>query len=319
MRKPAVSENGNGQRGAEGGISVIICTRNRAALLGRALRSLAEQSLDPKQFEVVVVDDGSRDNTPGVCDAFHSELPNLICVRTDANMGIAIARNAGLKACTGEYILFTDDDCIADRYWVERMKAGLNREPIVAGCVASPFTNYIELCHNIAHFHAFMPGQKPGPKESIAGANMGFRRSAVEELKGFRRIAHRSDDMEIAFRARLKGYRPHFVPGAIVTHDPRRTSLATILSYAFVDGTSSVVLRNRYRRLLRTPLVLRSAPLLLLSAPAVALAATARIYLRNRSLMKLLLTAPVVYAIKMAWCIGAARGLRGMARDAVER
>ena len=294
-------------------VSIIICTYNRAPLLKRVLRSLTKQSLPLNQFEVIVVDDGSQDETAHVCEVMVGEMPNLRYVSTGTNLGLAKARNVGFKAARGDYILFTDDDCIADRRWVERMREALVLNEIAAGAVASPTESFLKLCHNIAEFHPFMPGQKEGQREFIAGANMGFQRSALDDLNGFKDKTNPSEDMELILRARMKGYRAYFVPDAMVEHDPDRTTLASIFKYAAQHAAQTVILRNRYRSLLRTPFILRSPALLLAAAPAIALKVTSGIYIRNPRVAKLLYTAPMVYALKLAWCWGAARSLRNSA------
>ena len=141
-------------------ISVILCTYNRARLLERALCSLSRQSISPDHFEVIVVDDGSHDDTETVCKKMFNELSNLRYVSMGSNSGTSSARNLGITASVGDYLLFTDDDCIVAENWVECMADALDKEPIVAGAVASPIKNYFQLSHNIAQFHAFMPGAK---------------------------------------------------------------------------------------------------------------------------------------------------------------
>ncbi len=116
-------------------VSVIIRTYNRAHLLKRALHSLARQTLSTEQFEVIVVDDGSKDSTKGVCEAMRRKLPNLRYVSSGTNNGLGSATNLGIKSARGDNILFIDDDCIAKEDWVERLSASLNREQIVAGSV----------------------------------------------------------------------------------------------------------------------------------------------------------------------------------------
>lgn len=291
-------------------ISVIICSYNRASLLKSALRSLTQQTLMPKQFEVIVVDDNSNDETAEVCDTMRCELPNLKYVSTDTNVGSGPARNLGIEMATGNHILFMDDDCLAAENWVERLSSVLNQEPIVAGAVASPTSNYFKLCHNIAQFHAVMPGQNDGPIEFLAGANMAFRRSVLKELNGFQKNRKYAPDWEIVLRARMKGYCPFFVSDAVVTHDPDRTTLTSILKYSTEHASETILLRNKYRSLLRAPFFLRSPTFILAAAPLMAFKATADIYLHNLSLAKFFWTAPVVYAIKLAWCWGAAIGLR---------
>jgi len=92
-------------------ISVIIPTRNRASLLGHSLGSLARQTLAARDFEVVVVDDGSSDDTPRVCRRAARRM-NLRYVRLDP-AGIAAAKNAGIFVSSAPLLFFFDDDDIA--------------------------------------------------------------------------------------------------------------------------------------------------------------------------------------------------------------
>jgi glycosyltransferase involved in cell wall biosynthesis len=303
-------------------ISVILCTYNRARLLERALCSLSRQTISLDHFEVIVVDDGSQDDTETVCKKMFHGLPNLRYVSTGINSGASSARNLGITASVGDYLLFTDDDCIVADNWIERMADALNKEPIVAGAVASPIKNYFKLCHNIAQFHEFMPGQKEGPKDFLVGANMAFHRSVLKELDGFKSCEEDvcdASDMEIILRARSKGYSTFFEPAAIVMHDPNRTSMSDILKYSAVHSAVTIHLRNRYRELLNTPFILLSPFLLIAAAPVVALKVTAGIYLSNPKLARYISTAPVVYALKLAWCWGAASSLRKKRRADKER
>jgi GT2 family glycosyltransferase len=240
-------------------VSVVICTYNRAQLLKRTLHSLTLQTVRPEQFEIIVVDDGSVDETPEVCLQLRQDLPHMKYVSNGVNSGISCSRNKGIKSAEGEFILFTDDDCIANNDWVERMSAALEREPVVAGAVESSESNYIRLCHNIAEFHPFIPGCKRRPVEFIAGANMGFRRSVLDELGGFDAKVKTAEDMEFILRARSKGYRIYLACDAIVTHDHNRTNLDTVFKYSAKHAAETILLRNKYRSLLGTPFVLRSS------------------------------------------------------------
>ena len=291
-------------------VSVIICTYNRASSLKRTLQSFIRQTIPTEEFELLVVDDGSVDNTAEVCRQMQVELPNLKYLSAGTNIGLASAANLGIESSKGDYILFTDDDCLAKEDWIERMQAALELEDIVAGAVESPTSNYIKLCHNISQFHCFMPGRKVEWVDFVAGANVGFKRSVLEELGGFEQDRRCCPDTEFILRARMKGHRIFFADNAIITHDPARTTLASIFQYSSVHACHTIPLRNKYRKLMRTPFVLRSRALVLLAAPVIALKITLGIYLGNLRLIRVIHTAPVLFALKLAWCWGAACGLK---------
>ncbi|RJP68698.1 MAG: glycosyltransferase family 2 protein [Candidatus Abyssobacteria bacterium SURF_17] len=289
--------------------SVIICTYNRHHLLERALRALERQSVGLESFEVIVVDDASTDETPRVCSMMSRELPNMRYYVTDKNLGVGEAGNVALRHARGEYLLFTDDDCVAREDWVDHMSAALANEHIVAGAIESPTSSFIRLCHNIDQFHLYMLGRKNGYIRFIAGANMGLRRSLVEKIGSFEQGRRIGPDTEFGLRACENGYRIFFEPKAVVVHDPERSDFTTILKHSADHASETIFLRNRYRLFLHTPFVLRSPLLTLLAAPLIALWVTLGIYGRNPKLARMFWTAPVVYALKLAWCWGAARGL----------
>ena len=143
----------------------------------------------------------------------------------------------------------------------------------------------------------------------IAGANMGFRRTIWEDVGPFC-AGFPLPDMEWILRAREKGHTIDFVPAAMVTHDPPRCDWRSIVAYSAAHAHHSIGLRLKHRNLLGTPLVLRNRWLLLPAAPLIALITTARIFLANRKLWRFLHLGPHLFWLKLAWCLGAVRGLR---------
>lgn len=112
----------NGQNVQSCAISVVICTQNRSADLDRCLAALERQTLSPSSFEVVIVDNGSKDDTPGVVARYCDRLPHFRgCFEPRA--GLSIARNTGIAMSFGDIIAYTDDDAEAHPEWVERILA----------------------------------------------------------------------------------------------------------------------------------------------------------------------------------------------------
>lgn len=290
--------------------SIIISTYNRSHLLKRLLLALPSQTLAPDSYEVLVVDDGSADDTADVCREMMGKITNLKYLSTRKNVGLPKAQNLAIREARGQHLLFTDDDCIPEKDWAVQLSSALDREPIVAGAINTTRSNFSTVCHNISEFHPFMPGRSAGYTAFIAGANMGLRRTVIKELGGFLEDRPCCPDMEMGLRARERGYAVYYDPAAVVTHDPERTNLKSIFKYSADHASSTILLRHKYQTVLRTPFILKSPALILAAAPVIALKVTAGIYLRNYRLARYIWTAPVIYALKLAWCWGAARGLR---------
>jgi glycosyltransferase involved in cell wall biosynthesis len=274
-------------------------------MLKKALISVTEQTIKPEDFEVIIVDDASLDETSHICNSFKELLPNLIYLHTGKNIGLGRARRLGIETAKGSYILFTDDDCIVSQNWVERFNYYLKDKPVVSGSVHSPCLDYITLSLNIAEFHAYM-GNNSGYKDFIAGANMGFQREVLRELEDFKNIStgRHSDDLDLILQAREKNYHPYFASDVTVYHYPPRRNLLSSMKHFTARGRTSILLRNKYAGLLNTPFILKSSLLILPASPVIALKVTAGIYLQ-REFWKYICNAPLVYLYKLAWCYGA--------------
>ena len=106
-------------------ISVLIITRNRAKMLANCLDSIAAQTRMPD--EVIVVDNASSDNTKKVALSFKRKLPMVYTY--ERQIGMPYARNKGIKETSGTLLLMLDDDCEADKFWVERMEKSHQKYP----------------------------------------------------------------------------------------------------------------------------------------------------------------------------------------------
>lgn len=111
-------------------LSVIIPTRNRAALLKNTLNSIVGQELDKSIFEVIVVDNNSTDNTKEVCDEFKDKL-NITCF-FEAKLGLHNGRHAGMKLAKSEILVYADDDIEALPTWLNGILDSFNLNEKIA-------------------------------------------------------------------------------------------------------------------------------------------------------------------------------------------
>lgn len=204
-------------------VSVVVCAYNAERTMDSCLASLKE--LNYPNYEVIVVNDGSRDRTLEITQRY-----DYVRLINQENKGLSVARNVGMAAATGEIMAYTDSDCMVDPDWLTYLVAkflssgvaavgGPNLSPpedsLVPACVAvSPgVPTHILLSDEVA--------------EHIAGCNMAFRREILEEINGFNPIFRTAgDDVDICWRLQDKGYTIGFSPTAIVWHFRRNTVAA---------------------------------------------------------------------------------------------
>jgi GT2 family glycosyltransferase len=197
---------------------VIVCTYNGGRTLDQCLRSLA--ALDYPDYEVIVVDDGSTDDTPAILARF----PEVRAVH-QPNRGLSAARNVGLREAGGTVVAYTDSDCFADPDWLTYLVYQLQRSgaAAVGGPNLTPEDGWLAACV------AASPGQPTHVLESdqvaehIPGCNMAFRRDALEAINGFDpQFRKAGDDVDVCWRLQQAGFWITFAPGAFVWHHRRQ-------------------------------------------------------------------------------------------------
>ena len=199
-------------------VSVVVCSYNGGGTLEQCLKSL--ERLDYPDYEIILVDDGSTDDTQSIAAKFTS-------VRTirQVNMGLSAARNVGLYAATGEIVAYTDSDCFADQDWLGLLirqftKTGASA---VGGPNLTPDDGWLAGCVAAA------PGQpthvliSDEEAEHIPGCNMAFRAEVLKQIGGFDPMFRKAgDDVDICWRLMDAGHLVRFAPGAFVWHHRRQ-------------------------------------------------------------------------------------------------
>src|SRR5574340_52790 len=103
--------------------SVIICTYNRADLLKESILSVQNQDFPSDQYEIIVVDNNSADDTKDVVTETAKDSPVRIIYVFEGKQGLSHARNTGINNSDGEIIVFTDDDVEAEKSWLRELVA----------------------------------------------------------------------------------------------------------------------------------------------------------------------------------------------------
>lgn len=221
---------------AEVELSVAICTRNRCASLLRAIESLAGPA--ETAWELLVVDNGSRDETAGACRELAAELPVPLRVVCEPEPGLSHARNRALAEAQGRVIVFLDDDATCHPGFVDAharafadpdvVASGGRIRPVLPPDVRGRLRRHLEcaLGGPTGHYDfGRVPGEIPGERGIFLpfGGNLGLLRGEALALGGFRSDLGFGGQLvpgeETALLARLAGRgRLRYVPGATVDH-----------------------------------------------------------------------------------------------------
>lgn len=215
LRKPRVREHRSTPW-----VSVVVPALNEEAVIGTCLESLARQSMPRDQFEVIVVDNGSTDDTEGVAKSFRDRLTLSVLRKTGAP--VSAVRNRGADVARGEYLAFLDADCVAGRDWLKLACTSLDGQPdtvlgafyrVPKGCPWTPQAWYGD-----------QYWLRSGNVSYVPASNLFLRRTAFLALGGFDEGIATSEDCEFCHRARRSGVRVAALPGLSVVHlgYPRR-------------------------------------------------------------------------------------------------
>lgn len=236
-------------------ISAVVCTNRRAEVLHRALESLASQTLDHSEFEVIVVFDQRDAETAGVVNDYEDELINLHRVDDDGR-GLSNARNVGYEEADGEYVAFIDDDARADHDWLEAYLRSFDDLTPTPDCMGGPVRPEFE-----SAVPRWMPSSFPGlpirdfgdeprwlsfPEDRVIGTNMAFPRRFLEETGGFptdlgRKHGTLLSNEETVLQAKAaKGSGIFYDPAAGVEHliPAKRMTMRYLLARHYWQGIS---------------------------------------------------------------------------------
>ena len=228
--------------------SLIIPVFNRPQEVDELLESLCQQTI--KDFEVVVVEDGSTEKCDAVCERYADKLELHYYFKP--NSGPGPSRNYGADRSQGEYLIILDSDVIVPENYLETIKAELDREPCDAfggpDRAHESFTP-IQKAINYAMTSFFTTGGIRGGKHKMdkfypRSFNLGIKKGVYEALGGFAPMRY-GEDIDLSTRIFKGGYSCRLFPEAFVYHK-RRVKFSSFFRQVKHSGEARVVLRNKY-------------------------------------------------------------------------
>jgi glycosyltransferase involved in cell wall biosynthesis len=221
-------------------ISVVVPVRNGMPWLEHQLRALAAQQIE-FDWEVVVADNGSDDETSSCVLRWSKQCPHIHLVDASARGGAGAARNIGAGVARGRLLAFCDADDVVRPRWLASMSAALADADLVAG---------------VFDFSALdgVPQSIPVPAATrqlgflpfALGANFGVRREAFEAVQGFSEELSPGEDVDLCWRLQLAGYRFAVSVDAAV-EKRERNGVRPMFSAAWAYGRCGPRLYSRYR------------------------------------------------------------------------
>ena len=228
-------------------VSLIICTRDRCRKLARHLESLRLITFE-RNWEIVVVDNGSVDETDFVVREFIGTAPAPVSFAFEPKPGKSNALNRALGISRGKIIVFTDDDCYPARDFLRRVWSAFEDSSVgyITGRILLHDPEDAPETINESITPRIFPGRhylRPG---TVMGANMAFRRQVLIDIGGFDPLFgpgapfKSTEDLDLGSRASAKGWMGQYHPEVVVRHHhERRACDVAYLAKCYSIGTGA--------------------------------------------------------------------------------
>jgi len=243
-------------------ISAIVCTHNRADFVVKAIKSLAAQTLNNDDYEILVIDNGSKDDTQKLVENERLTVSNLRYIY-EPRANLSHARNLGLTSSRGDILAFLDDDAIACPVWLEEISRAFESiQPppkLVCGPVepiwGAPRPAWL-IDEFLGPYSVLDWSQTPRPLEDgewIVGANFAVSRDILSVFGGFDERFGRSgkslvsgEDTILTEQIRSAGHTVYYAPTIKVNHyiHPKRVSKLWFYRRVFWGATSRGIIER---------------------------------------------------------------------------
>ena len=227
--------------------SIIVPVFNRPDEVDELLESLCHQ--DVKDFEVIIVEDGSKKPCKDVCDKYASILDLHYYYKE--NSGPGQSRNYGAERANGKWLIVLDSDVVLPKDYLRNVESGMRNEDAFGGPDAShPSFTPIQKAISYSMTSFFTTGGIRGGKGKKLDKffprsyNMGIRREVYQELGGFTKMRF-GEDIDFSYRIIEAGYKTALIPEAWVWHK-RRTDFRKFFRQVYNSGIARINLEKRH-------------------------------------------------------------------------
>ena len=291
-------------------MSIVIPLYNEEQNIGNLIKLLENQV--QKDFELIIVDDGSRDTSVNVIKKIKTSFAKRILKQE--NSGPAAARNRGIDVAKGDLICFIDSDCMPKNNWTYEIKECFKDKSknIVYGALNNGNKDFFSVALDFCWGYILNDKNKGGKRELATSANLIVRKEVLDKVR-FDPKMIMAEDTDFSIRARKKGYEIFFEPEIKVFHKPKRDNWTKFLKHRKDHGQWEMYNSLRYRDSLEKARFIPKNNLFLLFVmiPAIWGWSVLRILWENlKHGPKVLLYLPVILLGNLYWVLGLIKGYK---------
>ncbi len=258
-KKQKEEKENNPQKNILPKISVVICAYNVSNLIDNILASLQEQTF--QDFEVVIVNDGSIDDTSQAAKSSAERIglntlnQSKVRILDLPHQGLSATRNSGINAARAEIVAIIDADCHAQPQWLEEIHREIEtkKETVVTGNTKIPSSTFLGDCiSGLGYpggghlgFEKMWPVDENGYTDHLAGGNCAFRKEIIQKLGAFNpKLTITADDVYLSQKILENKLKIKYNPQMIMYHPPRK-DLLSFLSWHYQRGKGSYFFKQQ--------------------------------------------------------------------------
>lgn len=234
-------------------ISIVVCSYNEEKILNRCIGALLQQKYPNDKYEIILIDDGSTDQTADICRKavkLNNRKSPMITYVLIEHSGLSVGRNTGIFMSKGDVVAFIDGDAVANEHWLSEIAKAVDGDDKI-GVVGGK----IEILNKESWFatfihwiHYYMEDKNGNEIIPVIGTNMAFRKQVFEKVGGFfEQFISRGDEHSFIDIKVLSYFMQNVTRSAVVYHE-RPQSFRTWFNERFYNGHEYALVHHISRR-----------------------------------------------------------------------